>query len=359
MAQASESGTAVGRAAGRRRGQPTILDVAALAGVSKSAVSKVFNNRSGISEATRDRILDAAEKLGWSPSATAAALRGERSHAVGLIIPREVDLLSADPFFAEMVAGLEEELGPAGYALRLHLAGLDAAQEAGLYERLARERRVDAFLLTENRIGDQRPELLRRLRTPGLLLGRPTPGQRLESVHADGLDEAFSAALDHLLDLGHRRIAYVTGPENSAHARLRVQRLETHLAGNGLRPYAVIPTDLTAEAAADATARLLAADDGGPTAVVYMNDAMALTGIATAQRAGLAVPRDLSVIGHDDHPLGRWLHPRLTTVRQDARAVSRVAALRLLSLLGAHAEPVPEPPAACLVVRESTGPARP
>ncbi|NED82394.1 LacI family transcriptional regulator, partial [Streptomyces sp. SID11233] len=137
-----------------RPSQPTILDVAALAGVSKSAVSKVFNNRPGISEATRVRILDAAGKLGWSPSASATALRGERTRTIGLVLGRDADLLTADPYFAELIAGMEQELGPPGYGLQLHLVGDDFVREEEVYERLARERRVDAFVLTESRIGD-------------------------------------------------------------------------------------------------------------------------------------------------------------------------------------------------------------
>ncbi|WP_062216086.1 LacI family DNA-binding transcriptional regulator [Streptomyces sp. NBRC 109706] len=332
------------------------MDVAALAGVSKSAVSKVFNNRDGISGPTRERILDAAEKLGWSPSAHAMALRGERTRTVGLVIARDPDLLTADPFFAETVAGLEEEFAPAGYGLRLHLVGAGQA-ESDCYEQLVRQRRVDAFLLTDHRIGDSRHELLRRLRVPGLLIGRPWQGEPAESVHALGLEEATAAAVDHLIDLRHRRIAYVAGPEDRVHGRLRRVHLEAELGARGLRLRTRLDTELTGEAASHATTALLADPDDRPTAILYPNDAMALTGIATAQRMGLRVPDDVSVIGHDDHPLGQWLHPRLTTITQDARQVSRAAARRLLSLLGEPADAAPEPPTARLVIRESTGPA--
>ncbi|MDT0323073.1 LacI family DNA-binding transcriptional regulator [Streptomyces millisiae] len=341
----------------RRGSRPTIRDVAALAGVSKSAVSRVFNGQGGISEPTRERIQEAARKLGWSPSASASALRGERTRTIGLVIVQDPDALAADQFFAETVVGLEHELGPREYGLRLHVIGPDPEQETALYERLARERRVDAFILTDSRVGDARPDLLRRLGIPGLLIGRPWREGAVECVHSTGLEQAMAAAADHLVELGHRDIAYLAGPADRVHIGLRRHRLERSLASHGLTLRALVDTELTNEATAEATRRLLDDPSDRPTAIIYANDTMALTGIATAQRMGLRVPEDLSVIGHDDLPLGRWFHPRLTTISQDARAISRTAARRLLTLLGEPVEPLPDPPPAELTIRESTAPA--
>lgn len=343
-----------------RPAQPTILDVARVAGVSKSAVSKVFNNRPGISEPTRERILDAARKLGWSPSASATALRGERTRTIGMVISRATDVLTTDPFFAELVSGMEQELGPLGYGLQLHLIGAaDVQDEHDLYQRLTRERRVDAFVLTESRIGDTRPELLRRLHMPGLLVGQPWNGESesLECLHVEDQTGGISAGVDHLVGLGHRRIAYVAGPEDRVHSVLRRRVLEESLARHGLRPHAVLSGEFSNSAAAQATEALFAAGREHPTAVFYANDAMALTGIGTLSRLGLKVPGDVSVIGYDDLPLGVWVHPRLTTVRQDVRLVGSVAMLRLLATLGEQVRPAPVVPPPHLVVRESTGPA--
>ncbi|MEO3756181.1 LacI family DNA-binding transcriptional regulator [Streptomyces sp. B6B3] len=347
------------RTAPRRGSRPTILDVAALAGVSKSAVSKVFNGHGGISGPTRDRILEAAGKLGWSPSASASALRGERTRTIGLVLAQDPDPLAADLFFAETVAGLEHELGPRDYGLRLHVIGSEPERETMLYERLVRERRVDAFLLTDSRVGDPRPDLLRRLGVPGLLIGRPWREGAVECVHSAGLEDAMSAAVDHLVELGHRDIAYLAGPGDRVYIRLRRRRLERSLARHGLTLRAMVDTEFTNEATAEATRQLMGESSSRPTAVFYANDTMALTGIATAQRMGLRVPEDLSVIGHDDLALGRWLHPRLTTISQNARLVSSAAALRLLELLGETVEESPDPPSAVFTIRESTGPVRP
>ncbi|MEU6441227.1 LacI family DNA-binding transcriptional regulator [Streptomyces sp. NPDC047046] len=351
-----------GRTAARRGrpSQPTILDVAALAGVSKSAVSKVFNNRPGISEATRLRILDAAGKLGWSPSASATALRGERTRTIGLVLGRDADLLTADPYFAELIAGMEQELGPPGYGLQLHLVGDDFVREEEVYERLARERRVDAFVLTESRIGDSRPALLRRLHVPGLLVGRPWQREHAEGLHYLHADEdlhGITEAVEHLIGLGHRSLAYVAGPDNRVHTVLRRRAVEATLARHGLRPHSVIPCGFGNATAAAVTERLFAADAEPPTAVLYPNDTMALTAIATLTRLGLRVPEDVSVVGYDDLALGVWLHPRLTTVSQNVQDIGRVAALRLLAVLGEDVPDPGRPPAPHLVVRESTGPA--
>ncbi|MEV0844857.1 LacI family DNA-binding transcriptional regulator [Streptomyces sp. NPDC049954] len=345
-----------------RPAQPTILDVAALAGVSKSAVSKVFNNRPGISEPTRRRIHDAARKLGWSPSASATALRGDRTRTVGLVISRAPDLLTTDPYFTELIAGMEQELGPLGYGLQLHLIGTDADHEQRLYERLSRERRVDGFVLTESRLGDARPGLLHRLHMPGLLVGRPweerptAPGT-VESLHVDGQMEAITAAVDHLVALGHRSIASVAGAEDRVHNVLRRRALEEALAGHGLRPHSILTGEFGNAAAHRATTRLFEGPGPAPTAVLYANDAMALTGIGTLARRGLRVPEDVSVIGYDDLPIGVWTYPGLTTISQDVQLIGRAAALRLLTVLGEKVAAPPEVPPPHLVVRESTGPA--
>lgn len=155
--------------AGRR---PTIKAVAAAAGVSTAAVSQAFNNKGRLSEATRRRILDAALELGWSPSASAAALRNARTRSLALVVRRPTDVLGSDPHFSELITGIEGELAPRGYGLLLHLVS-GHREENALYERLAAEGRVDGAVLTDARDDDARPALLARLGLPAVLLGSP------------------------------------------------------------------------------------------------------------------------------------------------------------------------------------------
>jgi len=338
--------------AGRR---PTIKAVAAAAGVSTAAVSQAFNHKGRLSEPTRRRILAAAAELGWSPSAPAAALRNARTRSLALVVRRPTDVLGADPHFSELITGIEGELAPRGYGLLLHLvSGL--REENALYERLAAEGRVDGAVLTDARDEDARPALLARLRLPAVLLGSPDDTAVVPRVGLSDQGVGVAAAVTHLLGLGHRRLAYVAGPPELQHTRLRRASFEESLTAAGLRPFAVLHTDFSAEMAVGATQALLGARNR-PTAVVYANDSMAVCGIGTAQRAGLRVPEDLSVVGYDNLPLGSWLHPRLTTVDQQVQKVGAAAARLLLSLCGEDVEGTALTGLPELVVRASTGPA--
>lgn len=340
------------RKAGRR---PTIKAVAAAAGVSTAAVSQAFNDKGRLSQATRRRILDAAVELGWSPSASAAALRSARTRALALVVRRPTDVLGADPHFSELITGIEGELAPRGYGLVLHLV-TDPREENALYERFAAEGRVDGAVLTDARADDSRPALLARLGLPAVLLGAPDGSTGVPRVGLGQQGAGVREVVEHLVGLGHRRIAYVAGPAELQHTRLRRQSFETALKAAGLRPFAVLHTDFTERSAVAATEALLAAA-GRPTAIVYANDSMAVCGIGTAQRAGFGVPRDLSVVGYDNLPLGRWLHPRLTTVDQQVQRVGAAAARLLLALCGEEVVELPLGDRPRLVVRESTGPA--
>ncbi len=345
-------------ARGRNSGKATITDVAAVAGVSVAAVSKVVNGKGGISEPTRQRVLEAAAKLQWSPSAAAVALRGARTRTLGMVVGRTADLLTADPHFAVFISGIESQLSPLGYGLLLHIVGEEPEAELRAYRRLAEERRVDGVILTESRIGDTRFDLMRRLRLPALLVGTPWQDDPIPQVQAAGQDTGLREAVDHLVELGHRRIAYVSGPEDRVHTTFRRQVIESRLAGHGLRPSHVVVADFTAQDAADAVGNLVEPSAQRPSAIVFGNDTMAVAGVSAARRLGLEVPRDLSVIGYDDLPLGEIVHPRLTTVNQDVEQLGRAGAAGLLALLGeAGVSDVAPPRPPRLVVRESTGPA--
>ncbi|WP_199826314.1 LacI family DNA-binding transcriptional regulator, partial [Streptomyces sp. SBT349] len=309
-----------------RPAKPTIADVAALAGVSVSAVSKVVNGRDGISEPTRKRVLEAAAKLRWSPSATAVALRGARTRAIGMVAGRSTDVLATDPHFTLLISGIERELAPADYGLLLHIVGEEPGAEERAYRRLAEERRVDGVILTESRVGDPRFDLLRQLRLPAVLVGEPWRDDPVVSVRAGGQETGVREAVDHLHGLGHRRIAYVSGPQDRVHTVFRRRVFEAALAERGLVPSRVLVSDFTAQDAVAAMRELLAAvPDERPTAVLFANDTMAVAGMNAARRLGFDVPGDLSVIGHDDLPLGELVYPTLTTIAQDVISLGRAA----------------------------------
>ncbi|WP_149563388.1 LacI family DNA-binding transcriptional regulator [Streptomyces cacaoi] len=335
--------------------RPTIKAVAAAAGVSTAAVSQAFNDKGRLSEATRQRILRTALDLGWSPNAPAAALRSARTRTLALVVRRPTDVLGADPHFSELITGIESELAPRGYGLLLHLVA-GVPEETALYRRFAAEGRVDGAILTDARDEDPRPALVTRLGLPAVVLGPPGEAGPVPGVGLGGQGAGVEEVVEHLTGLGHRRIAYVAGPAELHHTRLRRAAFEASLKAAGLRPCAVLHTDFTEVAATAATEALLAARER-PTAIVYANDSMAVCGTGTAQRAGLRVPADLSVVGYDNLPLGRWLHPRLTTVDQQVQRVGAAAARALLARVGEDVADAALEGRPRLVVRESTGPA--
>ncbi len=346
----------------------TINDVARVAGVSKGLVSFALNDRPGVSAETRDRILAVARELDYRPSVSARSLSTRTSYAFGLVIARDPEILGADPFFPSFIAGVERVLTTEGRALVLSVVS-DEQHEATVYRTLAADARVDGVFLTDLRHDDPRLALLQELGMPAVTLGRPATSRAQESADpsltgpspfpAVVLDdtEGVAALAQHLLDLGHRRIAHVTGPRRMQHATRRGEAFARTLDAAGVASDLVLETDFTAAAGASATDRLLALADA-PTAIVYGNDPMAIAGIGIAHERGLRVPDDLSVAGFDDSELARYVYPSLTSVRTDPLSWGESAARMLLRLLAeGHADDIELEPAH-VVVRASTGPVR-
>ena len=331
--------------------RPTIADVARAAGVSKGAVSFALNDRPGVADATRTRILAAAAELGWTPSHRARALSSSRALTVGLVVARAPETLSADPFFPAFIAGIETVLADRGQALLLQVvADLDAERRG--YEALAANGRVDGVFLTDLRIDDKRPALLESLGLPTVVIA-PDPLDCPWPVIAVDDRPGIAAAVEHLVALGHRRIAHVAGPAEFVHTRSRHQAWVGALAAAGLDENSSIHSDFSPGGGAHATRRLLDSPEP-PTAIVYANDLMAIAGMSAAQTRGLHVPDDLSVTGFDDTPIAAHLQPPLTTVRTDAVGWGRAAAACLLRLVdGDPCSDVTLPPPQ-LVVRAST-----
>jgi DNA-binding LacI/PurR family transcriptional regulator len=339
-----------------RRGakRPTIADVARLAGVSEGAVSFAVNDRPGVSAETRERILRAAEELGWRPSAQARALTQARAFAVGLVMARSVDGLDADDFFTRFLVGLERALARRDFALLLRVIGQEEDIELEAYRRLAQVGRVDGVILTDVRRRDPRFAILEQAGLPAVLAGQPLepcPFPAVETDHAAGV----TALTEHLIGLGHRKIAFAGGNPELEHVQTREAAWRAAVEAAGVEPGpsdAVVAGDA---GTADVTGRLLGAADP-PTAVMYASDQLAAAGLAVARERGLRVPEDLSITGFDDAAVALHCSPPLTTVRLDYVGFGEAAADVLLAEI--HDEPRPELPGfpAELVLRGSTGP---
>ena len=339
-----------------RRG-PTIMDVARRAGVSKGAVSFALNDRPGVAPQTRDRILAAARELGWQPSTRARALSRSRAFAVGLVMRRAPELLGADPFFPQFLAGVESVLAERGSALVLQVVADDDEAEASSYRRLASQGRVDGVFLNDLRVEERRFGLLAGLGLPAVAVGRPTGPCPFPVVTVDDR-QGVAGIVAYLLGLGHRRVAFVGGTEGYVHSLSRRTAWRQALEAAGVAPGPELTADFTGPGGAAATRALLELSHP-PTAIVYANDVMAIAGTGVAIGLGLEVPGDLSVTGFDDVPLAAHIAPPLTTVRQDAMAWGRAAATVLLAAGEGRAAPDVELPPTTPVFRASTGPPRP
>ena len=334
----------------------TIADVARLAGVSQGAVSFALNNRPGVAADTRDRILRAAQDLGYTPSHRARALAASRALALGLVIARPPETLGADPFFPLFIAGIESALSPLGQSLLLHVVP-DRDRELDRYRHLAADGRVDGVFLTDLRVQDPRPALLDEIGLPAVWIGPECTDESRPCVAVDDRP-GIAAVVAHLAELGHRVVAHVAGPTQFIHGLSRREAWERALVDAGLPPGPCITADFSAQGGADATKVLLDLPEP-PTAIVFANDLMAIAGMAVASARGLEVPRDLSVTGFDDTEVSAHLQPPLTTVSTDAFGWGQAAARRLLDVVeGRPGRNVSLPPPH-LVIRASTAPPPP
>jgi DNA-binding LacI/PurR family transcriptional regulator len=334
--------------------RPTISDIALLAGVSKVAVSYALNGQPGVSEATRSRILAIADELGFSPSSAARVLSGAAAQAVGLVLCRPARTLGLEPFFMELISGVEATLSERSYALTLQLAS-DPMAEVALYKRWWGERRVDGFLVCDLRDDDPRIPALEKLSLPAVVIGGPGHVGRLANIWSDDA-AAVVETVEYLHALGHRRIARVGGIPQLLHTRLRTEAFTAVIRRLGLTSATSAVSDYSGEDGARVTRRLLSAARR-PTAIIYDNDVMAIAGLSVSQEMGLSVPTDLSIVAWDDSPLCRLVHPALTALSRDIPAYGAHAATLLLDLVSGGSGRGIEDSAAVLVPRGSTGPA--
>ena len=329
----------------------TIADIAKQAGVSIGAVSYALNGMPGVSPATRQRIIDIANANGWRPNIAARSLSGARAHAVGLVLARPARTLGVEPFFMQFISGLEAELSTRGSALLLQVVdGHDSAAEAtGAWWA---ERRVDGVIVTDLWAEDSRIPLLDKLGIPAVLVGRPRADTALPAVWSDDA-AAVTAAVDHLVALGHRRIARVAGLAALEHTQVRTAAFRAATAAHGLPAADVVETDYTGEEGAQATRTLLSRAER-PTAIVYDNDIMAVAALGVARELGISVPDDLSVVAGDDSALCALVHPELTALSRDIAAYGSNAARTLLAVIDDQHPDSFQDATAELVVRAST-----
>jgi DNA-binding LacI/PurR family transcriptional regulator len=334
----------------------TIDNIARLAGVSPATVSKVLNNRPYVSAEKRAVIERVIAETGYVPSQRARGLSKRRSFILGLLIPYTPDQLFADPHLIECMRGIEFEANAREYNVLLSTAR-EPAEAASSCVRLLRGDVIDGAIVLETLDIQPFTEALHRHEAPLVVIGYPCVPS-IYAVHADDYGGARQAA-QHLLDLGHRRIAIVGSRLRPFAIDERLRGVRDALAASGLaleEPLLMIG-DFSVESG-DAAGRQLLTLAEPPTAIFALNDRMAFGVMRTAAALGLQVPGDLSVIGFDDIPLATLMTPALTTVRQPGFALGRTAAETFFALLEhEEAAPVTVIPTE-FVLRGSTAPPR-
>ena len=306
---------------GRDR-RPTLADVAARAGVSTALVSTVIRDVPGASAATRQRILQAAEEIGYRPDARARLLRSNRSRLIGVTFGVQ------HAFHGDLVSGLYEAADAEGYEIALS-AVTPRRDERRAVGSLLQDRCEAMILLGPDSPAGYLAELAGRC--PVVVVARAVSGRGVDVVRTAD-DEGLQQAVDHLVALGHRRIAHIDGGRAPGAAqRRRGYRQAMHRHGLDA-DILIVPGGLGEEDGAEAARQLLATVPR-PTAVAVFNDRSATGVLDVFRNAGLSVPQDISVVGFDDSRLARLSHVDLTTVAQDAGRMATLAVARAIDRL--------------------------
>ena len=305
----------------------SIKDIAEMAGVSHSTVSRALQGTGRMSDETRARILALADELGYTPDALAQSLVRGRTKTIGVVVTT-----IADPFVAGIIDGIEEVAGKAGYTVLLGASHMDPAREMAVVENL-RQRRVDAVIVTASRVGSFYSEHLRRFGVPIVLVNNMVESEYLYAISCDQVEGARQATA-HLLSLGHRRIAFVGSPFRKHSSRQRRRGYEIALmdAGISLAPNLMVtPTEDQDVAVGREAMKMLW--PYRPTAIFAYNDLTAIGIMMAARDMSIAIPRDLSLVGFDNIEATEFVTPPLTTVHQPREEMGRAAMQMVLDLL--------------------------
>lgn len=336
-----------------------IREVAEQSGVSVATVSRVFNGYTDVSPATRQRVLDTARELDYTPSAAARTLVKRRSELIGVVLFTGVEHPDiGHPFFQEVLVGLKHGLGAAGYDVLLFASEQPHSSRDGehSYLRRARHHRVDGVVLMGVDRDDPEVKRLLESQIPLIAVDLDVAGEHASYVASDNVGGA-RAAVRYLHSLGHRRIAAIAGPQDTKPGADRLLGYRAELQALGIEARADYEQvgDFYSESGETAMRALLELAEP-PTAVFAAADLMAVGAINAANDAGLEVPGDLAVVGFDDIQLAGLLNPTLTTIRQDKPGLGLAAARALVEQID---NPEITPPVLTLpielVVRESSG----
>ena len=329
----------------------TIKDIARELGISINTVSRALNDKPDVSQETRLRVLDRADRLGYVPNTLARSLVAGETCTIGLICS---DLVN--PFYARIAQGVEETARADGYTTIIASTNEDDEAERQAVD-LMRSKRVDGMVISPTQQSHDHIARLIQEHIPFILVNRHVDEFQTDYVINNNQHGAYQA-VQHLVSLGHQRIAHITGPLRISSVRERISGYKQALEKNGIRfdTELVIHSELTLESGYKTVLELLQAENR-PSAIFTYSDHLAIGAIKAIRELKLSVPGDISLVGYDDIEYAQFLDIPLTTVHQPMYEIGQRAVFNLLDMMksddftpGQHQE-ILEPE---LVIREST-----
>jgi DNA-binding LacI/PurR family transcriptional regulator len=310
----------------------TIKDVAKLAHVSPSTVSRVIADNRRISPATKERVKKIMQELNYHPNMIARSLIKRSSLTLGLVLSRSTDSAFSNPFFSEIIRGISTVTQSYHYNLMLATAE-DYTEEARQCLCMVTEKRVDGVLLLASRVNDELIPELAKNGYPFVVVGRAPDLNKSYSVNNDNIQAAYSA-VRHLFNLGHQRIALLNGPDEYILCQDRYEGYRFAFREYGIEndPTLIKKGSFTQNDGYRLTLELLAIDPP-PTAIFAVDDLMAIGAYKAIKEKKMRIPEDIAVIGFNDDPLASVVEPALTTIRLPIYEMGQTAAAMIIGLL--------------------------
>jgi LacI family repressor for deo operon, udp, cdd, tsx, nupC, and nupG len=270
---------------------------------------------------------------------------------IGLALVRATEIMGAEPYFHEFIAGVERTVRPAGYSVLLNVLP-DARAELETYRRWSDDGEVSAVIVVDLEVDDRRPEYVRGLGLPAVVVGPPSAADGFRAVWTDD-DNAMRSAVEFLEGLGHRRIAHVAGPPELLHTRIRRETFDHECERLGI--VAMRASGDYSRASGGRALRSLVEAAERPTAVIFDSDLMALGGLDEAHASGIDVPGELSLLAWDDSAQCQLSEPPLSAVSHDVQVIGMLAGRELLEEIAGRGGTPISSPAVVIVPRRSTG----
>lgn len=329
----------------------TLEDIAKIAGVSRATVSRVINGSARVREDTRARVLEILQQNNFQPNIAARSLAAGRTNVIGLVIPAGVAAIFADPYFPLLIQGVSSVCNARDYSVMLWLA--EPEFERRMIRKILHSGLLDGVVVSSMLMKDPIVQALHDSKKPFILIGRH-PQLDVNYLDVDNVAGGYDATL-HLLRLGHKRVATITGPRDMIAGNDRFQGYCLALEERGVdfRAELVVEGDFSEAGGYAATRRLLPAR---PTAIFIASDRMAEGALRALREAGLRVPQDVAIVGYDDMPNAATMMPPLTTIRQPINQMGALAVGALIDMIQnphSHKRHIVLPVE--LVIRESCG----